>query len=75
MPPLTGIGKLLNAREVVCNTGHTLSSGRADERGFFIPKPIAGATAPQSSDVDTGPDDLICLLDCVHGFDILEFSG
>ena len=33
-----------------------------------------GAAAPQSNDVDVGPDGLIYLLDRVNGFDILEFK-
>ena len=45
------------------------------ERGFFIPEPVGEATAPQSNDVDVGPDGLIYLLDRINGFDILEFGG
>jgi hypothetical protein len=44
------------------------------EVGHFIPEPVAGAAAPQSNDVDVGPDGLIYLLDRVNGFDILEFT-
>lgn len=45
------------------------------EVGHFIPEPVAGEPAPQSNDVDVGPDGLIYLLDRINGFDILEFTG
>jgi len=45
------------------------------EVGHFIPEPCGGAAAPQSNDVDVGPDGLIYLIDRVNGFDVLEYRG
>ena len=45
------------------------------EVGYFIPEPVSGTSAPQSNDVDVGPDGLIYMIDRVNGFDILEFAG
>ena len=45
------------------------------EVGHYIPEPVAGTPAPQSNDVDVGPDGLIYLIDRINGFDILEFEG
>jgi len=45
------------------------------EVGHFIPEPVGGAAAPQSNDVDVGPDGLVYLLDRINGFDVLEFTG
>ena len=44
------------------------------EAGHFIPEPRAGFDAPETNDVDVGPDGLIYLVDRNVGFDILELK-
>jgi hypothetical protein len=46
-----------------------------EEVGFFIPEPVAGQPAPQTNDIDVGPDGLIYTIDRLNGFDILAFEG
>ena len=46
-----------------------------EEVGFFIPEPVSGQPAPQTNDIDVGPDGLIYTIDRLNGFDILSFEG
>ena len=46
-----------------------------EEKGFFIPEPAEGASAPMSNDVDIDARGLIYLLDRINGLDILEFES
>ena len=46
-----------------------------EEVGYFIPEPVAGQSAPQTNDIDVGPDGLIYTIDRLNGFDILAFEG
>jgi hypothetical protein len=45
------------------------------EAGYYIPEPVNGQPAPQSNDVDLDERGLICLIDRLEGFDILEYQG
>jgi len=44
------------------------------EVGHFIPDPAPGKVAPQTNDVDVGPNGLVYIVDRYAGFDILEFN-
>lgn len=44
------------------------------ETAFFIPEPRPGHKAPQSNDVDVGPDGLVYIIDRDRGFDIVEMT-
>ena len=44
------------------------------EVGFFVPDPVAGRSAPQSNDVILDERGLVCMVDRLVGFDILEYS-
>ena len=46
-----------------------------EEVGFFIPEPVSGQPAPQTNDIDVGPDGLIYTIDRLNGFDIIAFEG
>lgn len=46
-----------------------------EEVGFFIPEPVSGQPAPQTNDIDVGPDGLIYTIDRLNGFDSMEFDG
>jgi hypothetical protein len=45
------------------------------EVGYFIPEPVGGSKAPQSSDVMLDSRGLIYVVDRLVGFDVLEYSG
>ncbi len=45
-----------------------------EEVGCFIPETGAGASAPQSNDVDVDERGIIYLIDRINGFDILQFN-
>lgn len=43
------------------------------ERGYFIPTPTNGQTAPQTNDVEMDDRGILYVSDKAHGFDVIEF--